>query len=175
MWAWYGTNWSVPHKEAIWTQRATPGTWKFSMSIDVSGSAARLVAEKFATQHTEFVVRPQAIDLLPQLVWHYGEPYADSSALPTYVLSELTRRHVTVVLTGEGSDELLAGYGKYLRAAWNWRAGLVYEHLVPGRIRRAIAEGIVPLVPSRLGHYARRSCLAIDRSPESMFFDGCDL
>jgi asparagine synthase (glutamine-hydrolysing) len=91
--------------------------------------------------------------------------------VPLYFVSALARRHVTVVLTGEGSDELLAGYGKYLRTAWNWRAGLVYERLVPRRLRRAIAQGIVPLVPNRLGHYVRRSCLAMDCSPESMFFD----
>ena len=96
--------------------------------------AARLVAQKFATQHTEFVVRPQAIDLLPQLVWHYGEPYADSSALPTYVLSALTRRHVTVALNGDGGDENFAGYDRYI-------AALDFERLdrIPSPLRSAVA------------------------------------
>ena len=75
--------------------------------------AARLVAERYGTRHEEFIVRPRAADLLPQLVWHYGEPYADSSALPTYVLSALTRRHVTVALNGDAGDENFAGYDRY--------------------------------------------------------------
>ncbi len=75
--------------------------------------AARLVAERYGTRHEEFVVRPRAADLLPQLVWHYGEPYADSSALPSYVLSALTRRHVTVALNGDAGDENFAGYDRY--------------------------------------------------------------
>jgi len=75
------------------------------------------------------------------------------------------------VLTGEGSDELLAGYGKYPRAVWNWRAGTAYEHLVPRSIRGAVARNLVPRMPRGLRRYARRSFLARDQSPESMFFD----
>jgi asparagine synthase (glutamine-hydrolysing) len=77
---------------------------------------ARLVAQHFGTDHHEFVVEPRAGEMLPRLVRHYGEPYADSSALPTYALSRLTREHVTVALNGDGGDELLAGYERY-RAA----------------------------------------------------------
>jgi asparagine synthase (glutamine-hydrolysing) len=77
---------------------------------------ARLVARRFSTDHQEFVVEPRAADVLPDLVRHYGEPYADSSALPTYYLARLTRQHVTVALNGDGGDELLAGYDRY-RAA----------------------------------------------------------
>ncbi len=75
---------------------------------------ARLVAERYQTDHREFVVRPKAIDLLPRLVWHYNEPFADSSAIPTFVLSELTRRYVTVALNGDAGDENFAGYERYL-------------------------------------------------------------
>ena len=96
--------------------------------------AARLVAERYGTMHREFVVRPNAIDLLPQLVWHYGEPYADSSALPTYVLSELTRRHVTVALTGDGGDESFGGYDRYVATAVARRLDLI-----PLAARRAVA------------------------------------
>src|SRR6185437_7187313 len=90
---------------------------------------------------------------------------------PLYFVSALARQHVTVVLTGEGSDELLAGYGKYLRVAWNWRAGTIYERLVPASMRAALAGGVVAKLPSRMGRYARRSFLAMDRTPEAMFFD----
>jgi len=83
----------------------------------------------------------------------------------------LAREHVKVVLTGEGSDELLAGYGKYPRVSWNWRAGSVYERLVPQALRGSIANGVVPNLPGRLGRLVKRSFLAMDRSPESMFFD----
>lgn len=75
--------------------------------------AARLVAQRYGTRHEEFIVEPDAVALLPKLVWHYGEPYADSSALPTYCLAELTRRHVTVALNGDGGDESFAGYTRY--------------------------------------------------------------
>lgn len=74
---------------------------------------ARMVAEKFNTDHTEFMVKPETIDILPYLVKQYEEPYADSSALATYYLSKLTREHVTVALNGDGGDENFAGYGQY--------------------------------------------------------------
>lgn len=74
---------------------------------------ARMIAKKFKTDHTEFVVEPNAIELLPMLVRHYEEPYADSSALPTYLVSKLTREHVTVALNGDGGDENFAGYTRY--------------------------------------------------------------
>lgn len=74
---------------------------------------ARMIAKKFKTDHTEFIVEPRAIELLPMLVRHYEEPYADSSALPTYYVSKLTREHVTVALNGDGGDENFAGYTRY--------------------------------------------------------------
>lgn len=74
---------------------------------------AKRIAEKFKTDHTEFIVKPDAIHLLPMLVRQYEEPYADSSALPTYYVSKLTRDHVTVALNGDGGDENFAGYGRY--------------------------------------------------------------
>ncbi len=71
---------------------------------------ARVVAERFATEHTEFVVEPKALDLVDRLVWHHDGPFGDSSAVPTYLLSELTRSKVTVALNGDGGDEVFAGY-----------------------------------------------------------------
>jgi len=75
---------------------------------------AKLVAERFKTEHHEFIVTPKVIDILPDLVWHYGEPYADSSMLPSYYVARETRRHVTVALNGDGGDENFAGYPRYL-------------------------------------------------------------
>lgn len=78
---------------------------------------ARLVAKAFGTDHHEFIVRPDATTVVPMLVRHYGDPYADSSALPTFYVARETRQHVTVALNGDGGDELLAGYPRYLGAA----------------------------------------------------------
>lgn len=78
---------------------------------------ARLAAERFGTVHQEFRVEPDAVEVLPKLVWHYDEPFADNSAVPTWYLSQVTRQHVTVALTGDGGDELFAGYPRY-RAVW---------------------------------------------------------
>lgn len=74
---------------------------------------AKRIAKLYQTDHTEFIVNPEAIEILPYLVKQYEEPYADSSALPTYYLSKLTREHVTVALNGDGGDENFAGYGRY--------------------------------------------------------------
>jgi len=71
---------------------------------------ARVVAGRFSTEHTEFVVEPKALDLVDRLVWHHDGPFGDSSAVPTYLLSELTRTKVTVALNGDGGDEVFAGY-----------------------------------------------------------------
>jgi asparagine synthase (glutamine-hydrolysing) len=74
---------------------------------------ARRVAELVGADHHEFVVRPDAMEILPTLVEHYGEPYADSSAIPTYYVARETRKHVTVALNGDGGDECFAGYERY--------------------------------------------------------------
>jgi asparagine synthase (glutamine-hydrolysing) len=71
---------------------------------------ARVVAQYFGTDHTEFVVEPKALDLIDRLVWHHDGPFGDSSAVPMYLLSELTRTQVTVALSGDGGDEVFAGY-----------------------------------------------------------------
>src|SRR5262249_24791942 len=77
---------------------------------------ARVAAKHFGSDHTEFMVKPSAVDLLGRRVWHYDGPFGDSSAIPTYVVSRLTRQHVTDVLTGDGGDELFAGYLRFLAA-----------------------------------------------------------
>lgn len=75
---------------------------------------ARQVAEKFGTEHTELVVKAPVADILPRLIWHYDEPFGDSSAVPSYAIAELTRQYVTVVLNGDGGDESFAGYDRYV-------------------------------------------------------------
>jgi len=74
---------------------------------------ARAVARRYGTDHHEDVVRPEALSILPKIVWHHGEPFADPSAIPTFYVSELARRHVTVALSGDGGDELFLGYSRY--------------------------------------------------------------
>ncbi len=85
---------------------------------------AREVADLFATDHTEFVVKPKAVELVERLVWHHDQPFGDSSAIPTFLLSELTSQEVKVALSGDGGDELLAGYERFAAArAIGSRAG----------------------------------------------------
>lgn len=80
---------------------------------------ARMVAAHLGTEHEEFEVTPDAVEILPRLVYQYDEPFADSSAVPTWYLSQLTRRHVTVALTGDGGDELFLGYPRYVAMLWS--------------------------------------------------------
>lgn len=104
---------------------------------------ARMAAQRFGTIHEEFQVRPDAMEILPRLVWHYDEPFADSSALPTWYVSKLTRRQVTVALTGDGGDELFAGYPRYL-AVWLAEG---FDRL-PAVVRRIIAGDYWQHLPS---------------------------
>jgi asparagine synthase (glutamine-hydrolysing) len=135
-------------------------------------SYAREVARTIGADAHEIVI--DATDFfraLPRLLWHEDEPIAHPSSVPLHFVSALARQHVKVVLTGEGSDELLAGYGKYWRCLANWRAGGAYARLVPGAVRSAIASGVVPHLPGRIGGLARRSFLAVPRQPAAMFLD----
>src|SRR3954471_13983807 len=133
---------------------------------------ARQVARAIKADAHEIVIDDQDFfGALPQLIGHEDEPIAHPSSIPLYFVSALAREHVKVVLTGEGSDELLAGYGKYPRVAWNWRAAARYERMLPGAVRSSIARGVIPMLPAKLARYARRSFLAMGRTPESMFFD----
>jgi asparagine synthase (glutamine-hydrolysing) len=102
---------------------------------------ARRVAEYLGTDHHEFVVRPDAIELLPKLVRHYDQPFADSSAIPTYLVSQLTREQVTVALTGDGGDEVFAGYERFAAA----RLAELYRR-VPAPLRQVLA-GVLHRLP----------------------------
>ncbi len=74
---------------------------------------ARMVAEKFGTDHRELMVEPSVVDVLEDIAWYLDEPFGDSSAIPTYLVSKMAAEHVTVVLSGDGGDELFGGYDKY--------------------------------------------------------------
>ncbi|MEZ5062959.1 MAG: asparagine synthase (glutamine-hydrolyzing) [Solirubrobacterales bacterium] len=103
---------------------------------------ARRIAERFGTVHEEFLVRADAISVLPEIVRHHGEPFADPSAIPTHYLAALTRSRVTVALNGDGGDESFGGYSRYVANAVAGRL----DHLPMG-MRRALAAGA-----SRLGN-----------------------
>ena len=94
---------------------------------------ARQIAERYETEHEEFVVKADAVSALPKLVWHFDEPFADPAALPTLYLSEMTRRHVTVALNGDGGDESFAGYDRYLGG---WFKGFDQWCMIPASLRR---------------------------------------
>ena len=107
---------------------------------------ARRIAELYGTEHHEFVVKPDALEVLPELVRHFGEPFADSAAIPTWYLSEMTRKHVTVALNGDGGDESFAGYNWYLTGT---RLHEV-RRLLPAFFWRSL-ESVVPHAPVRGG------------------------
>ncbi|HMO80748.1 MAG TPA: asparagine synthase (glutamine-hydrolyzing) [Pyrinomonadaceae bacterium] len=104
---------------------------------------ARLVAEHVGAEHHEFIVRPDALEVLPTLVEHYGEPYADSSAIPTYYVAKETRKHVTVALNGDGGDESFAGYERYAAML----AAEAYRRL-PRLVKKPFVEWPVSMIPS---------------------------
>ena len=130
-------------------------------------SYAREAATKLETDHHEFVVDPSAVEMLPKLTQHYDEPFGDSSAIPTMYLSQLTRQHVTVALTGDGGDELFAGYDRYLAVdlaskidRWPWpiRAMLaspIWQRL-PAGVRQKSKLRQVKRFLAALGQHPRR-------------------
>ena len=107
---------------------------------------ARLAAKHFNTEHHEFIVTPDLVEIVDDLVWHFDEPFADSSALPTYMVSKMAREFVTVVLSGDGGDELFAGYTRYVTD--KKRSGL-------SNLPKAIRKGILQTVSEKLPHGAK--------------------
>jgi asparagine synthase (glutamine-hydrolysing) len=130
---------------------------------------ARVIARRFETDHHEFMVTPDAIELLGKIVRHHGEPFADATSIPTFYLSEVTRRHVTVALNGDGGDELFGGYPRYV-------ANLAVARVagLPPALRRALARigaavpanGRIDSWPSRV----RRVAETLPLDPASRYF-----
>ncbi|HYX42087.1 MAG TPA: asparagine synthase (glutamine-hydrolyzing) [Pyrinomonadaceae bacterium] len=134
---------------------------------------ARLVAEKFKTDHHEVIVSPQEFfDALPQMVWQEDEPLAHPSSVPLYFVSRLASEHVKVVLTGEGSDELLGGYERYYKTLVNLSVGARYERFTPASVRRALAGRIQSLPrSSTVRQKLARTFLCLAPDIESIYFD----
>jgi asparagine synthase (glutamine-hydrolysing) len=125
---------------------ATPRVQTFSIGFDEPAydelEHAREVARHFGTDHHEFVVKPDALSILDRLIEHFDEPFGDASAIPTWYVSEMARRHVTVVLSGDGGDELFGGYDRYLPHP---RVAAFDRLTIPGK--RLLASAAWPLLP----------------------------
>jgi asparagine synthase (glutamine-hydrolysing) len=132
---------------ALMSQESSSPVKTFSIGFEEQDFSelhhARRVAEHIGADHHEFIVRPDALEVLPILVEHYGEPYADSSAVPTYYVARETRKHVTVALNGDGGDESFAGYERYaaMRLAEQY-------HRIPAMLRDNVVRQAVELMPS---------------------------
>jgi asparagine synthase (glutamine-hydrolysing) len=132
---------------------------------------ARLVAEKFKTDHHEIIISPQEFfDSLPRLIWHEDEPLAFDSSVPLFFVSKLAQKHVKVVLTGEGSDEILGGYGRYRKTLLNVALGRNYEAVAPEALRSLVRQQIGNL-PQALKKKLSRTFLNLPGDIESLYFD----
>jgi asparagine synthase (glutamine-hydrolysing) len=127
---------------------------------------ARLAAKHFNTEHHEFIVTPDLVEIVDELVWHFDEPFADPSALPTFMVSKMARDFVTVVLSGDGGDELFAGYTRYVTD--KKRSGLE-------RLPQSIRENLLKPLSESLPHATKGknylynvSLSAIDRYIDSV-------
>ncbi len=147
----------------------------FSVGFREAGSNelgyARLVADTFGTDHHEITITPEEFfEVLPELVWHEDEPIGFMASVPLYFVSKLAQRHVKVVLTGEGSDETLAGYGRYQKALTLLNYGEKYESIAPTFVRQAVRGGVATL-PASLSRKLNRTFLTRDSDIENLFLD----
>lgn len=132
---------------------------------------ARQVAKKFKTDHREITITPdQFFEELPSLVWHEDEPLGFEASVPLYFVSKLAQEHVKVVLTGEGSDETLAGYGRYRKAVTLLDYGEKYEAMTPSLVRGAVRSSVAAL-PTALNRKLKRTFLSLDADIENIYFD----
>ena len=126
---------------------------------------ARIVAQHFKTDHHEFLVRPDFLGILPELVRHVGEPFADSSILPTYYVCRETRRDVTVALSGDGGDELFSGYRTYVGSM-----PTLYAHRYLPRVVRRAAARAATFLPR--GMKGQAQLARLDMHPDEAFVRG---
>ncbi|HWQ34186.1 MAG TPA: asparagine synthase (glutamine-hydrolyzing) [Blastocatellia bacterium] len=134
---------------------------------------ARLVAKEFGTEHHEVVVTPEEFfAALPELIYHEDEPLAHPSSVALYFVSRLAAQHVKVVLTGEGSDELLAGYSRYRTTLWNLACGRFYHRHFPESLRQLVEARLVGRVKNaRLRQRLSRTFLSLPPGLTSLYFD----
>ncbi len=132
---------------------------------------ARIVAEAFKTEHHEITITPeQFFAELPKMIWQEDEPLGFDSSIPLYFVSKLAQKHVKVVLTGEGSDEILGGYGRYQKTLNLLNYGEKYEILTPKFLREAVKSGVATL-PFALNHKLKRTFLSRSADIENLYFD----
>jgi asparagine synthase (glutamine-hydrolysing) len=134
---------------------------------------ARMVARAFHTDHHEIIISPEEFfEALPRLIWHEDEPLAHPASVPLYFVSRLASAHVKVVLTGEGSDETLAGYDRYRKTIYNLSLGARYHSLTSARVRDLVRERLERSAPaSRFRQKLRRTFLTLPPDIESIYFD----
>jgi asparagine synthase (glutamine-hydrolysing) len=133
---------------------------------------ARVVARAFRTDHHEILVEPSDFAAaLPHLIWHEDEPIAHPSSVALYFVSQLAQRHVKVVLTGEGSDELLAGYPRYRTTLLNLSAGRLYHRFSTDGIRRLVRGVAAGLAPDSLARKLPRTFLWRSPDIDALYFD----
>lgn len=134
---------------------------------------ARLVAKKFRTEHREVVVSPAEFwNALPQMIWQEDEPIAHPSSIPLNFVSRLAAEHVKVVLTGEGSDEVLGGYNRYRVTMYNMRFGSAYERMMPSA-GRSLVRGAIDSLPrgSRIRQKLDRTFLMLPADITALYMD----
>lgn len=133
---------------------------------------ARLVSKAYNTDHHEVMVSPEEyFDALPKLIWHEDEPLGHLASVPLYFVSKLAAKHVKVVLTGEGSDELLAGYYRYRKTVYLLAAGQQYHRWTTEGVRRLVQRGIEQTVNSSLKGKLKRTFLFRPADVEHLYFD----
>jgi|SRR5690348_9304628 len=165
----------VAFMSKLMNRRVTTCSIAFEEDDYNEGPYARQVADVFQTDHHERTVKPSAVEIVGKLAWHYDEPFADSSAIPTYYVSAVARQHVTVALGGDGGDENFAGYRRY------------YFDQLENRLRQYVPASIRRPVFGTLGKYypalawaprfvrGRATFQALARSPVEGYFNSVSI
>lgn len=161
---------------AVMSQMVDEPISTFSVAFDVPEANelpyARVVAQAFKTNHHEVLVEPSDFAAaLPHLIWHEDEPIAHPSSVALYFVAQLAQRYVKVVLTGEGSDELLAGYYRYRKTLLNLSAGKIYHRFTTDRIRGLVNTMAERIAPDTLRRKLPRTFLALSPDVDSIYFD----
>ena len=147
---------------ALMAQESSSSIKTFSIGLEQTDMDelpyARLVAKRYGTDHTELVLKPDVVDILPKLIRYYGEPFADSSAVPTYYVSKLARQFVTVALSGDGGDESFGGYTHYGQTL-AWEQLDIIPHFLRGAVLKPV-EGVLSSLPfTDMASRCARACL----------------